>query len=55
MTESLPASLLQAHDDVQFVIDQDAATELTRFKSPWLTGECEWTPRLIKKQWSIWL
>lgn len=49
MTESLPASLLQAHDDVQFVIDQDAATELTRFKSPWLTGECEWTPRLIKK------
>jgi glucosamine-6-phosphate deaminase len=49
MTESLPASLLQMHDDVQFVIDQDAATELTRFKSPWLTGECEWTPRLIKK------
>jgi glucosamine-6-phosphate deaminase len=49
MTESLPASLLQMHDDVQFVIDQDAATELTRFKSPWLTGECEWTPRLVKK------
>jgi glucosamine-6-phosphate deaminase len=49
MTESLPASLLQVHDDVQFLIDQDAATELTRFKSPWLTGECEWTPRLIKK------
>lgn len=49
MTESLPASLLQVHDDVQFVIDQDAATELTRFKSPWLTGECEWTPSLIKK------
>ena len=49
MTESLPASLLQMHDDIQFVIDQDAATELTRFKSPWLTGECEWTPRLIKK------
>ncbi len=21
---------------------------LTRFKSPWLTGECEWTPNIIK-------
>ncbi|MBM3413827.1 MAG: glucosamine-6-phosphate deaminase [Bacteroidetes bacterium] len=49
MTESLPASLLQTHDDTQFVIDQDAAAELTRYKSPWLTGECDWTPRLIKK------
>lgn len=49
MTEGLPASLLQQHEDVQFVIDQDAASELTRYKSPWLTGECEWTPKLIKK------
>ena len=49
MTESVPASLLQQHEDVQFVIDQDAASELTRYKSPWLTGECVWTPKLIKK------
>ncbi|NDE77668.1 MAG: glucosamine-6-phosphate deaminase [Chitinophagaceae bacterium] len=49
MSETVPASLLQQHEDVQFVIDQDAASELTRFKSPWLTGECEWTPKLIKK------
>ncbi|MFT3675149.1 MAG: glucosamine-6-phosphate deaminase [Chitinophagaceae bacterium] len=48
-TEMLPASLLQNHDDVSFVIDNGAAAELTRVKSPWLTGECEWTPRLVKK------
>lgn len=48
-TEMLPASLLQNHDDVSFVIDNGAAAELTRIKSPWLTGECEWTPRLVKK------
>ena len=48
-TEQVPASLLQNHDDVTFVVDEAAAAELTRFKSPWLTGECEWTPVMVKK------
>ncbi|MFI5128848.1 MAG: glucosamine-6-phosphate deaminase [Chitinophagales bacterium] len=48
-TESVPASLLQNHDDVMFAVDEAAASELTRNKSPWLTGECEWTPKMIKK------
>jgi glucosamine-6-phosphate deaminase len=48
-TEQLPASLLQSHDNVTFVVDEAAAAELTRNKSPWLTGDCEWTPRMIKK------
>ena len=48
-TEHVPASLLQNHDDVMFVIDEMAAGELTRYKSPWLTGECEWTEKMIKK------
>lgn len=47
-TEEIPASLLQHHDDVTFVLDEFAASELTRIKSPWLTGECEWTPVIIK-------
>lgn len=49
VTEQVPASLLQQHDDVSFVMDTAAATELTRNKSPWLTGECEWTSDAIKK------
>ncbi|MFZ9386699.1 MAG: glucosamine-6-phosphate deaminase [Chitinophagaceae bacterium] len=48
-SEHVPASLLQNHDDVTFVVDEAAASELTRFKSPWLTGDCEWTPKIIKK------
>ena len=48
-TEQVPASLLQNHDDVMVVVDERAAASLTRFKSPWLTGECEWTPAMIKK------
>ncbi len=47
--EQVPASLLQNHDDVTFVVDEAAASELTRNKSPWLTGDCEWTPTMIKK------
>src|SRR6185436_6132999 len=38
VTEHVPASLLQNHDHVTFVIDEGAAAELTRNKSPWLTG-----------------
>ncbi|HEV7331697.1 MAG TPA: glucosamine-6-phosphate deaminase [Flavisolibacter sp.] len=49
VTEQVPASLLQTHDDVMFAVDNLAAAELTRFKSPWLTGDIEWTPKMIKK------
>ncbi|HNK29957.1 MAG TPA: glucosamine-6-phosphate deaminase, partial [Ferruginibacter sp.] len=48
-TEEVPASLLQNHDDCTFVIDETGASELTRFKSPWLTGECEWTDKMVKR------
>jgi glucosamine-6-phosphate deaminase len=49
ITEQIPASLLQHHPDCLFVIDAQAASELTRIKSPWLTGEVEWTDKMIKK------
>ena len=48
-TEEIPASLLQNHDNCTFVLDEFAASELTRFKSPWLTGECEWTPNIVRR------
>lgn len=48
-TDQVPASLLQQHPDCKFVIDEQAAEELTRFKEPWLTGDCEWTPKLRRK------
>ncbi len=48
-SEDIPASLLQNHDDCCFVLDGSAASELTRFKRPWLTGECEWTDLMMKR------
>jgi glucosamine-6-phosphate deaminase len=49
VTEQVPASILQQHDNCTFILDEMAASELTRFKSPWLTGEIEWTPKMIKR------
>jgi glucosamine-6-phosphate deaminase len=49
VTEHTPASILQQHNDCTFVIDKTAANELTRMKSPWLTGECDWTDKMIKR------
>lgn len=48
-TENVPASLLQYHDDVEFFVDSEAAQKLTQISAPWLTGDAEWTPQLIKK------
>ena len=39
VTEQIPASILQQHSDCTFVLDEAAASELTRIKSPWLTGD----------------
>lgn len=48
-TDQVPASLLQQHRHCKFVLDEQAAAELTRNKEPWLTGDCEWTSKLIRK------
>ena len=49
VTEQVPASILQEHADCTFVLDEGASQELTRVKSPWLTGEISWTEKMIRK------
>lgn len=51
---NVPATFLQLSDNVEFVLDKDAASELTRFNTPWLVKDCQWDKRLIKKA-VIWL
>ncbi len=53
-TLSIPASLLQQHPAFKIAIDEGAASELTRVKTPWLVGSCDWTPKFIRKA-VIWL
>lgn len=49
VTEQVPASLLQQHPDCTFVIDEPASSDLTRIKSPWLTGDCVWSHKMIRR------
>ena len=54
VTEEVPASFLQQHPEVTVVVDQWAATELSRIKTPWLVGLCQWDKNLIKRA-VVWL
>lgn len=54
ISSDVPATYLQLSDNVEFVLDQDAASELTRFDTPWLVKDCIWEQNLIKKA-VIWL
>jgi glucosamine-6-phosphate deaminase len=49
VTEFVPASYLQGHQNVAFVLDESAAAELTRRKTPWLTDDVVWDNAMIKK------
>ncbi|CCH56461.1 glucosamine-6-phosphate isomerase [Fibrisoma limi BUZ 3] len=49
VTEQNPASYLQTHPNVLFVIDEAAASELTRMKTPWLVDSVVWDNKMIKK------
>ncbi len=52
--ESVPATFLQHHNNCDFILDDAAASHLTRTQTPWLVGDCDWDDRLIKKA-TIWL
>ena len=45
----IPATFLQNHPEAIMVIDEPAATDLKRVKTPWLVGDCEWTEQLTLK------
>ena len=46
ITEDIPASFLQTHNDAHVVIDLAAAAKLTRIVHPWLVSNCKWDDKL---------
>ncbi len=54
VSNQIPASHLQAHQNIEVVIDENAAQLLTREQTPWLVGPCNWTPKFIRKA-VVWL
>ena len=54
ISSEVPATYLQLSDHVEFILDQDAASMLTRFDTPWLVKDCFWDEKLTRKA-VIWL
>lgn len=54
ISSDIPATFLQLADSAEFILDEEAASLLTRFDLPWLTKEVKWTDSLIKKA-VVWL
>ena len=54
VSTKIPATYLQYHQNTTFVLDTEAASELTRRKTPWVVGTCVWTEKLRNKA-IIWL
>ena len=46
---NIPASFLQKHSNVTFVLDNSSSSNLTRIKSPWKVGSCKWNDELKAK------
>lgn len=49
ISSMVPASFLQAHNNTSIILDEEASSELTRYKTPWLVTDCKWTDSLRKK------
>jgi len=54
ISSEVPATYLQLSDKVEFILDQNAASDLTRFNTPWLVKDCIWEEQMIKKA-VVWL
>lgn len=54
ITETIPASYLQTHNNAHVAIDLSASANLTRIQRPWLVTSCEWNDKLIRSA-IVWL
>jgi len=54
ISSTCPASFLQNHDNVKFILDKSASESLTKISTPWQVGLCNWSDDLIC-QAVIWL
>ncbi len=54
ISSDVPATYLQNHNNTTFVLDNEAAAELTRVKTPWLVSSCVWTEN-SKRKAVVWL
>lgn len=54
VSSEVPATYLQEHGNTTFVLDKEAAAQLTRIDTPWLVRTCDWNEDLTHKA-VVWL
>ena len=54
VSHDVAATYLQAHPAASVYLDEPAAAELTRIKTPWVLGPVAWTPELAERA-VVWL
>lgn len=54
ISDTLPASYIQLHNNASVCIDLPAAAHLTRIQRPWLVTNCEWNDKLVRSA-IVWL
>ncbi len=54
VSDIIPASYLQTHNNAHIVVDLLAAANLTRIQRPWLVTACEWNDKLVRSA-LVWL
>ena len=55
ISDHVPATYLQGHNNTTFILDEASGSALTRVDTPWVLGPCEWEDKTIIKRASIWL
>jgi len=55
VTDHVPATYLQDHDNTTFVLDEASSSALTRILTPWTLGSCDWNDKTLIKKAVIWL
>ena len=54
ISDQIPSSFLQKHNDCLVILDEAASSQLVRIKTPWLLDSIEWNDSLIRKA-VVWL
>lgn len=54
ITDALPASFLQTHNNCQVYIELGTSANLTRIQRPWLVTNCDWNDKLVRSA-IVWL
>lgn len=55
ISSTVPATYLQQHPDVEFILDAGSASDLTRVHTPWQVGNCDWNDQKLVKRAVVWL